>query len=387
MTVKALGKQLMEQDNVFRSVITKAGLLECVIEKTRSEQIKNTVHYLLSALKVFRDSRDQVTRSFNAVTDIVRMEEAAKSAKIVVAAPAAIKKKNVGTQSPCWWDAPPPPGQGAEQCPTNQPGPNWTEVVKRKKKISQKPTMPEDLPGDLPGDVATIVQGRTLNRKVRSRPPALLVEVKADELPALARKIRGGVDREIIGDSIIGMRQAKSGGLLIEVRGDQGRLDAVRSEISRSAGPEVEVRAIQQKIKVEVRDLDQWSTSDEVAQATAATTGVPLEQLKVINLRRRFGGSQSALVLLPAGTASVLLSSGRIRVGMISCRVKLADQKPSCFRCLCPGHIAKECSGPDRSGSCRRCGESGHKAVACNAANTAVSAFAKSLAAEAPSQK
>ncbi|KAF0736585.1 CCHC-type domain-containing protein [Aphis craccivora] len=112
----------------------------------------------------------------------------------------------------------------------------WIEVAKRKRKILHKTTMPDDMPGN----VETIVQGSsTLHRKVRTRPPALLVEVKADELPALARKIRGGVDREIIGDSIIGMRQAKSGGLLIEVRGDQGRFDAVRSEISRSAGPEV----------------------------------------------------------------------------------------------------------------------------------------------------
>lgn len=57
------------------------------------------------------------------------------------------------------------------------------------------------------------------------------MDVKPDDFPALARKIRGGVDRGVIGDSIIGMRQAKSGGLLIEVRGDQARFDAVRSEI------------------------------------------------------------------------------------------------------------------------------------------------------------
>jgi len=174
--------------------------------------------------------------------------------------------------------------------------------------------------------------------RIRARPPAIMVDAKPEDFPALARKICGGVDRGIIGDSIIGMRQAKSGGLLIEVREDQARIEVVRSEISRSAGNEVEVRALQQKVMVEVRDLDQWSTVEEVAEATATATGISLEQLRVFNLRKRFGSSQSALVLLLAGPSRVLLNSGRLHVGMVGCRVKLTDPKQRYFRCFCPGH-------------------------------------------------
>jgi len=106
-TVKELGKQLLAQDSAFKSLINKAGLLECVIEKTRSEQIKNVVQDLLSVLKVFRDSREQVTRSYNVVVDIVRKEEVAKASTIAVAEPAVTEKKDMETQSPCWWDMPP----------------------------------------------------------------------------------------------------------------------------------------------------------------------------------------------------------------------------------------------------------------------------------------
>jgi len=186
------------------------------------------------------------------------------------------------------------------------------------------------------------------------------VDVDPDDFPALARKIRGGVDREVIGDSIIGMRQAKAGGLLIEVRGDQARFDAVRAEISRSAGSEVEVRALQQRAMVEISDLDQWLTAEEVAAATAAVTGIPSEQLRVFNLQKRCGVSQSALVLLPVGPARELLNSEWLRVCMVSRRVRLAEQKLRSFRCFCPGHTAKECSSPDRTERCRRFGESGH---------------------------
>lgn len=58
-----------------------------------------------------------------------------------------------------------------------------------------------------------------------------------------------------------------------------------------------------------------------------AATGPPPEQIRVFSLRKGFGGSQSALVLLPVGPARELFNSGRLRVGMISCRVRMADQK------------------------------------------------------------
>jgi len=145
------------------------------------------------------------------------------------------------------------------------------------------------------------------------------VDVNPDDFPALARKIRDGVDREVIGDSIIGMRQAKAGGLLIEVRGDQARFDAVRAEISRSAGSKVEVRALQQRAMVEVRDLDQWSTAKEVAAAIAAATGIPSNNSEFSVFEKDLGApnqrwyccrlAQHANYLTPSGSASAWLAA------------------------------------------------------------------------------
>lgn len=273
----------------------------------------------------------------------------------------------------------PPAGELEEAPVTAAP---WTEVVKKSARKKNSQTQGVQVNGAKQCENTV-----KANPRGRARPQAIIVDVNAVDFPALATKIRGGVDRRVIGDSITGMRQAKSGGLLIEVRGDQVQFEAVRAEISRSAGSEVEVRALQQRVMVEVRDLDQWSTVTEVAEATASATGTPTEQLRVFSLRKRYGGSQSVLVSLPVGPSRELLKSGRLRVGMISCRVKLADQKLRCFRCFCTGHTAKECTGPDRTQCCRRCGEPGHKVAACGAVETVVSAFAKTLAAEVPARK
>jgi len=203
----------------------------------------------------------------------------------------------------------------------------WTEVVKKRQAKKQIPPT-EGMPSR---NAKLDLKKESTKSRVRSRPQAILVGVDAEEFPALAKKIRGGVDRGVIGDSVVGMRQAKSGGLLIEVRGDQGKFKAVRAEISRTAGAEFEVRALQQKVLVEVRDLDQWTTVDEVMEAMATANGSPLESLKVVSLRKRYEGTQTALVSMPVGASRGVLSSGRFRVGMVSCRLRMAEKKPRCW--------------------------------------------------------
>jgi len=178
---------------------------------------------------------------------------------------------------------------------------SWTEVVKKERK--QKPP-PATATTDKP------VKPKPVQQRTRKRPSAILVSVGADEFPELARKIRGGASSDVIGDSVVGMRQAKSGGLLIEVRGDRIQVEAFRAEVAKSAGSDIEVRTLQQRVLLEVRDLDQWASSSEVLDAVCSTTGSGQEVTKVVSLRKRFGDSQMALVSLPLDESRGLVSTG-----------------------------------------------------------------------------
>lgn len=57
---------------------------------------------------------------------------------------------------------------------------------------------------------------------------------------------------------------------------------------------------------------------------------------------------------------------------MVSCRVRVCDNKVRCFRCLAFGHMARSCTGPDKSGCCIRCGSSGHKVAECEVLSATV---------------
>jgi len=114
----------------------------------------------------------------------------------------------------------------------------------------------------------------------------------------LARKIRSGVNKDIIGGHVTGMRKTRTGGLLIEVREDQAQVETVRAEVARSVGTDIGVRSLLRRDLIEIRDLDEWATKEEVVEALAAFSEDNGEaSLKVVSLRKQYGGVQAALVL------------------------------------------------------------------------------------------
>lgn len=209
---------------------------------------------------------------------------------------------------------------------------SWTEIVRSKgRKKEKEATLDEKPAAQIP------------NRRRGFRPPAILVDVSKEDFPELAKKIRGEACRNIIANHVVGMRQARSGGLLIEVRGNNEEVSAVRAEIARSAGAETNVRSLQQRELFEIRDLDQWTDGPEVLEAVTAAAGCDSGTVRVVSMRKRFGGTQLALVSAPKEAAQAILRQGRLRVGMVSCSVRHCDSKIRCFRCLAYGHGSKAC--------------------------------------------
>lgn len=92
-------------------------------------------------------------------------------------------------------------------------------------------------------------------------------------------------------------------------------------------------------------------------------------------MRKQYGGTQVTVVSTTPEISKSLECGGRLLVGMVSCRMRPYDEKMRFFRCLAFGHVAKTCSGPNRSDFCRRCGANDHKALNCVSDAKAVKAF------------
>lgn len=249
-----------------------------------------------------------------------------------------------------------------------EPG-TWAVVTKKKKKdkADSGPTSEEAVRTQC----SKMAVGRS---SAWTRTTAILVDVAKENFPALAQRIKSGVNKGVIGNHVTGIRQAKSGCLCIEVRSDQKEIEAVRAEVTRSAGSEMVVRSLQRRRLVELSNLDEWTTK-EVSVAVAAFAEEQEDTFRVASIRKLYGGVQTALVSAPTELAEKLVNAGRLKVGMVSCCTRIREDKLRCFRCLANGHMANACKGEDRTGCCRSCGASGHIAAHCSANDAERAAF------------
>jgi len=223
-----LGQCVATQDGGIKLLLAKAAALEAIKDKLRSETAKTAISELMEVLTAMEGCQKKVIMAFNETIRIFRKEEELMTK-------GATLTKDMETQSPCWWDLGGAEKSTPEQAPMagnvgvsmGTPTTSWTEVVKKGK--NKKPPAKEEKTSKTDKPAAT-------RSRARARPSAILVNVGTDQFPELAKRMRGSVNQVITGDSIVGMRQAKTGGLLIEFLGDQEHIEAVRVEVARSAG-------------------------------------------------------------------------------------------------------------------------------------------------------
>lgn len=230
------------------------------------------------------------------------------------------------------------------QQPSDRPDVQWTEVVRRRK--PNKIMEDNDIQGKLEYPTKTTKPGKP----TRVRPVAIVVANEGQQFPELLKTIRKNVDPEVTGDAIMKMRETQNGKLLIEINGGSGPTEAVRAEVARSMGPKASVRVLEDKSPIEILDIDAETTTQEVADALVRHDGGT--EARVVSLRKAYGGSQTAVILLPSAVAARLCKAGRIRVGLVYARVRHTELKQRGFKCLNFNHMARECGGRDRTGHC-----------------------------------
>lgn len=160
------------------------------------------------------------------------------------------------------------------------------------------------------------------------------------------------------------------------MRDDNSAVELIRAKVAKSAGQEASVRLLQQRTLLEIRDIDAWSNKEGIADSFEKEAAISRENVKVISLRTSYGGSQTALVLLPASQVREIVKKGRLKISVVSCRVREAEKRNGrCFKCLAFDHESRSCKGPVRSKCCRRSSQHGHYVADFTVERSAAAAF------------
>lgn len=109
-----------------------------------------------------------------------------------------------------------------------------------------------------------------------------------EQFPELLRSVRSKVDPAVTGTAITRMLQTQNGNLLIEVSGGADSAATVKQEVERSLGLGAAVRMTEDLTLIEVRDLNEMTTKEEVLEAALALGDS--HGASVVSIRRAYDG-------------------------------------------------------------------------------------------------
>ncbi|KAM8702479.1 hypothetical protein ACLKA7_001810 [Drosophila subpalustris] len=108
--------------------------------------------------------------------------------------------------------------------------------------------------------------------------------------------------------------------------------EELQEAVGKALGSRAVVKKLTEMSQVEIRDLDELVTKEEVLEAVKGAindTALTIDIIK--SLRAMRDGSQIASLLLPASKAKILVELAKIRIGWAVCRVKHILQPKRCF--------------------------------------------------------
>nr|BAK38642.1 unnamed protein product [Tribolium castaneum] len=166
------------------------------------------------------------------------------------------------------------------------------------------------------------------------------------------------------------VRKTREGKLLLLVGKEGDQAKKVKEALSsKMANRKIVLRddSTKEDKVLHVKGLDALAVETEiVSSVVAAMDGtITNTDLEVTSLRKAYGGSKVATIKVSAKSADAILSKGKIKIGLVTCKITERVNSVFCYRCWEPGHMAARCQGVDRSKLCHRCGEEGHSVKTC----------------------
>lgn len=229
-----------------------------------------------------------------------------------------------------------------------------------------------------PGNFSTTVETgewTTVNRNTRPKVSKKTVQVRQEavivkigENSTYANTLKGvmnSLNGAGLTDEVDTVRKTKDGNLLLRMRKLTAKTSEVLAVAKQTMGAEVIIKT--NAVAVEIRELDEDITKEELVSHISDILSAPIAPGNVKALKPSFGGKMMAVVLLPAPAANQLVSGPRLRIGWSSCKTIIRVPVIRCQRCLDFGHKRNTCSGPDRSNKCTNCWEMGHQRKDCEA--------------------
>ncbi|CAB0028827.1 unnamed protein product [Trichogramma brassicae] len=197
--------------------------------------------------------------------------------------------------------------------------------------------------------IPKIAEWRPVQRRARHRPDVIVIKAKdASKYADILRSLKSDPTlQQKVGSSVNNIRRSAAGALMLQLKKGVENASDLGEELGRVLGTAATASALLHTSTIEIKDLDECATKEEVTAALDALLGVPVSKRDPVkSLRKAYAGTQVAVVALPDDLAATALKLGHVRIGWVNCRIRAREEAASCYRCWSPGHLELP-SGPE----------------------------------------
>ncbi|XP_070141062.1 uncharacterized protein [Drosophila kikkawai] len=205
----------------------------------------------------------------------------------------------------------------------------------------------------------------------KQRSDAILIKCSEGSYADMLRIVKTEPSLQGLKEGVQGLRRTANGGLLVRM---QKSLDPstqqLQAALKTAISGKAEVTVMQETVQVEIRDLDDLTSGEEVTMALFAGEDCDIPSDTAPRMRKAFGGTQIATVSLRPEHARRLLEKGKIRIGWVVCRIREKLEPRRCYKCMGFGHTSARCRASEATAkatqeACFKCGGTGHKHYTC----------------------
>lgn len=232
------------------------------------------------------------------------------------------------------------------------------------------PKKPETLAKEAPKSEWQKVRSKTERRTRMVRPDALVIKVNGNLSYAdILKQVKNDPKLKHLGENVRSIRKTGRGELLLQLnKSAHENVNIFKHSVENTLGSSAEVRALTHEIFVEIKDIDEITTGEDVLEALRNVSdnfeSLTLSCIK--SIRKAYGGTQTATIALSAGLANHLIKTSKIRIGWVVCRIREKIRPIRCYKCFDFGHTTHKCKSQlDYSDKCLQCGGIGHKIGMC----------------------
>ncbi|CAB0044198.1 unnamed protein product [Trichogramma brassicae] len=167
---------------------------------------------------------------------------------------------------------------------------------------------------------------RPVQRGARHRPDVIVIKAKdASKYADILRSLKSDPTlQQKVGSSVNNIRRSAAGALMLQLKKGVENASDLGEELGKVLGTAATASALLHTSTIEIKDLDECATKEEVTAALDALLGVP-------SLRKAYAGTQVAVVALPDDLAATALKLGHVRIGWVNCRIRAREEAARCY--------------------------------------------------------